>query len=78
MSGDAVVRSDQVMLIPDSEPDAEPTTHALKCAVCNHTSVCSEDFADPQAWVLAHALEFPSHRTFREVIVRSWRTRRLA
>ena len=76
MSGSSVIRSEQWTLTPDSEPDAEPTTHAIKCAVCNDTSVCSEDFADPQGWALAHSIENPSHRTFREVVVRSWRTGR--
>ncbi|NEA66290.1 hypothetical protein G3I56_27670 [Streptomyces sp. SID12488] len=59
---------------PDREPDAEPTTYALECAVCEESSEASEDFADGQAWVLKHCGKNPSHHTFRELITRPWRT----
>ena len=76
MTEGPVTGSETWTLAPDSEPDAAATTYAMKCSACQETSVCSEDFADPQGWVLAHSTQNPSHRTFHEVAVRSWRTGR--
>ncbi|MEV5958627.1 hypothetical protein AB0M11_33635 [Streptomyces sp. NPDC051987] len=40
------------------------------------TSPTSEDFAEPQDWVLRHCGQNPSHHTYREIIIRplrAWR-----
>nr|WP_237536393.1 hypothetical protein [Streptomyces sp. SID5785] len=60
-------------LEPDREPDAEPSTYAMQCAVCEETSTASVDFGEPQEWVLAHGAAHPSHHSYREVITRPWR-----
>jgi hypothetical protein len=60
-------------LQPDSEPDAEPVTYAMQCAVCGRTSPAGEDFAQAQSWTFRHAGRHPSHHTYREVITRPWR-----
>ncbi|MCX5419937.1 MULTISPECIES: hypothetical protein [unclassified Streptomyces] len=74
MSVRAVIRHETWTLEPDREPDAEPTTYAMKCAVCGESSEASVDFAEGQFWVLKHCGKNPSHHTFREVITRPWRT----
>lgn len=74
MSVRSVIRQETWTLTPDREPDAEPTTYAMECAVCEESSAASKDFADPQSWALAHSGRNPSHHTFRESIVRPWRT----
>ncbi|MGW0861333.1 DUF7848 domain-containing protein [Streptomyces sp. NPDC002611] len=61
-------------LSPDREPDAEPTTYAMQCAVDGETSPASEDPTEPQDWVLEHCGKNPSHHSFREIITRPWRT----
>ncbi|GGV29495.1 hypothetical protein GCM10010277_12330 [Streptomyces longisporoflavus] len=61
-------------LEPDREPDAEPTTYAMQCAVDGDTSPPSQDFAEPQEWVLKHCGKNPSHGTYREIITRPWRS----
>ncbi|MGD3112893.1 hypothetical protein [Streptomyces sp. YGL11-2] len=60
-------------LQPDQEPDAEPVTYSMQCAVCEEASTTSEDFADGQSWVFRHAGRNPSHLTYREIIIRPWR-----
>jgi len=70
----SVIRHETWTLTPDREPDAEPTTYAMACAVCGESSDACEDFADPQSWVLEHCGRNPSHHTFREIITRPWRT----
>jgi hypothetical protein len=54
MSARAVIRHETWALEPDREPDAEPVTHAMECAVCGESSGASEDFAEGQLWVLKH------------------------
>ncbi|MFD8213328.1 hypothetical protein ACFV2U_06265 [Streptomyces sp. NPDC059697] len=73
MTSRAVLTHKSWTLEPDSEPDAEPTTYAMECVVCGESSEASEDFAEPQSWVLAHGGRNPSHHTYREIITRPWR-----
>lgn len=75
MSGPrAIVRFQQWTLIPDREPDAEPLTYAMECAVCHERSDASGDWQPPQSWSLEHSGRNPSHHTYREIISRPWRT----
>jgi hypothetical protein len=74
----SVIRHETWTLTPDREPDAALTTYAMECAVCEESSAASEDFADPQNWVLEHCGQNPSHHTFQEIITRPWRTWRHA
>ncbi|WP_372408574.1 hypothetical protein [Streptomyces luteireticuli] len=60
-------------LQPDREPDAEPMTYAMQCAVCGEGSGPAEDFLDAQHWAFRHAGRNPSHHTYRELIERPWR-----
>ncbi|MDT0613508.1 DUF7848 domain-containing protein [Streptomyces lancefieldiae] len=73
MSTRAVVCHKQWTLQPDHEPDAEPTTYAMQCAVDGETSPPSEDFTASQNWVLEHCGQHPSHHTYRQIITRPWR-----
>ncbi|MER6231705.1 hypothetical protein ABT169_21520 [Streptomyces sp. NPDC001616] len=70
----AVVRSVTWTVAPDKEPDAEPTTYAMRCVVCSEESERSENWEAPQTWVLHHCGRNPSHHSFREIITRPWRT----
>ncbi|MFG2722585.1 hypothetical protein ACGFW5_30460 [Streptomyces sp. NPDC048416] len=70
----SVLRYENWALQPDREPDAEPVQYAMQCAVDEKTSPSSEDFAEPQEWVLRHCGQNPSHHTYREIITRPWRT----
>ena len=70
----AVLRYETWTLEPDHEPDAEPTTYAMQSAVDGETSPLSEDFVEPQNWVLRHCGQHPSRHTYREVITRPWRS----
>ena len=60
-------------LQPDHEPDAEPITYAMRCAVRSETSPPGTDFAERQNWVFAHGGRNPSHDTYREITIRPWR-----
>ncbi|MEU1675112.1 hypothetical protein ABZ752_24280 [Streptomyces roseifaciens] len=60
-------------LTPDLEPDAEPVTYAMQCAVCEERSEPAEDLTTAQTWTFRHAGRNPSHHTYREVITRPWR-----
>ncbi|WP_326697551.1 hypothetical protein OG909_09515 [Streptomyces sp. NBC_01754] len=70
----AIVRHVKWTLTPDREPDAEPTTYAMRCVVCGERSERSEDWEEPQEWALRHSGGNPSHHTYREIITRPWRT----
>ncbi|MFD5696836.1 MULTISPECIES: DUF7848 domain-containing protein [Streptomyces] len=70
----AVLRFETWTLEPDREPDAEPTAYAMQCVVDGETSPVSEDYAEPQMWVMEHCGRHPSHHTYRELITRPWRT----
>jgi hypothetical protein len=70
----AVLRYETWTLQPDREPDAEPITYAMQCAVCGQTSPASVEFGGPQEGVLTHSGRTPSHHTYREIITRPWRT----
>ncbi|MCZ0987621.1 hypothetical protein [Streptomyces diastatochromogenes] len=82
MSTRALVCHPEWTLQPYREPDAEPTTYAMQCAVCGAGSPPSVDFADPQNWVFEHDGRNPSHHTYRAArrqphirqgITRPWR-----
>ncbi|MGW5732941.1 MULTISPECIES: DUF7848 domain-containing protein [Streptomyces] len=72
----SVLRYETWTLQPDREPGTEPVLYAMQCAVDEETSPTSEDFAEPQDWVLRHCGQNPDHHTYREIITRPWRTRR--
>ncbi|GHF44001.1 hypothetical protein GCM10010218_26640 [Streptomyces mashuensis] len=73
MSIRTVFRYGTWTLQPDREPDAEPVTYAMQCAVCGAGSAPQEDAAGAQDWAFRHAGRNPSHHTYREVITRPWR-----
>ncbi|WP_456293803.1 hypothetical protein OG927_18205 [Streptomyces clavifer] len=73
MSPRAVVRHQQWTLQPDREPDAEPTSYAMQCAVCGDISPTGTEFTASRNWVFAHGGRNPTHHTYREVITRPWR-----
>lgn len=59
---------------PDHEPDAEPISHEMECAVCGERSGAADSWEKPQTWALEHSGRNPSHVTFREIIKRPWKT----
>ncbi|GAB3664526.1 DUF7848 domain-containing protein [Streptomyces sparsus] len=73
MSAHTVIRFATWKLAPDREPDAEPVTYAMQCAVCGARSEAVPDFADAQRWTFRHAGGNPEHHTYREVVTRPWR-----
>ncbi|WP_432248340.1 hypothetical protein ACRAR1_12020 [Streptomyces sanyensis] len=52
MTPRSVLRYETWTLQPDREPDAELVLYAMQCVVDGETSPTSEDFAEPQNWVL--------------------------
>ncbi|EST38829.1 hypothetical protein N566_05365 [Streptomycetaceae bacterium MP113-05] len=67
------MRFENWTLEPDREPDAEPVTFAMECAVCGERSPSGVDFGPIQDWTLRHVGRNPSHHTYRELIARPWR-----
>ncbi|MCX4736171.1 hypothetical protein [Streptomyces sp. NBC_01363] len=59
MSMPAVIGYVTWTLEPDREPDAEPTTYAMECAVCGRASDATEEFTDVQSWALKHCGQEP-------------------
>ncbi|MFF5014488.1 hypothetical protein [Streptomyces sp. NPDC001165] len=78
MSPHVILRHESWMLEPDREPDAEPTTYAMQCAVDGETLPISDDFLEPHIWVLERCGQHPSHHTYREIVTRPWHTWRHA
>lgn len=58
---------------PDTEPDAEPHTFTMRCAVCDATGPTSERPEDGGAWAAEHLKAQPEHFTYRETITRPHR-----
>jgi hypothetical protein len=73
----AVFRFEDVTLAPDREPDAEPITYAMQCAVCEEESAASEETEPVQDWVFQHAGAHPGHHSYREIITRPYRAVRI-
>ena len=69
----ATYRFREFLLVSDTEPDAEPLTYAMQCAVCEQTGDRSEDQADAQSWTTRHLKANPEHFTYRELITRPCR-----
>ena len=69
----SVLRFVRWTVTPDREPDAEPVTYAMRCAVCGQRSGVSVEFGPVQDWVMQHAARFRDHHSYREVITRPWR-----
>lgn len=62
-----------VKISPDLEPDAEPWTFAMQCAVCEEQSEAAEAFDPGQDWTLKHIAANPEHYSYREIITRPYR-----
>ncbi|MGP3991460.1 DUF7848 domain-containing protein [Streptomyces sp. 3N207] len=60
-------------LVPDTEPDAEPVTFTMQCAVCDQTASPHTSQSVPHNWVTRHLKENPEHLTYREIITRPYR-----
>jgi len=60
-------------IAPNEAPDAEPTTHAIQCAVCGEKSLAFEEIGPAQLWALKHAGRHQDHHTYRQIATRSWR-----
>lgn len=60
-------------LRPDEEPDAEPLTFAMQCAVCGRAGAPGPSSEHALSWVWAHLREAPDHLTYRERITRPYR-----
>lgn len=58
---------------PDVEPDAEPWSYAMQCAVCDESSPAGEDVIDTQQWAAEHLKDNPEHYTYREHVSRPYR-----
>ncbi|MBO8192757.1 hypothetical protein ITI46_13925 [Streptomyces oryzae] len=69
----AIFRLREFRLVPDAEPDAEPVTFTMQCAVCEQTSGSHTTQSVSQKWVVRHLKESPEHLTYREMITRPYR-----
>jgi RimJ/RimL family protein N-acetyltransferase len=70
-----VLRFETWTISRHTEPDAEPTTHAIQCAACGEKSLVFDELAPAQLWALKHAGLNPTHRAYREIIARPWQAR---
>jgi hypothetical protein len=69
-----VLRFTRWRVAPDREPDAEPLTYAIQCAVCGKRSAAGVETGPAQDWVLRHAARTRHHHhSYREIITRPWR-----
>ena len=60
-------------IVRDAEPDAEPHSYALECAVCADTGLRSDDPGTAHEWIPAHLRAHPEHLTYREHVTRPYR-----
>ena len=69
----AVYRLREYTVTRDEEPDAEPHSYAMECAVCSETGPPSTDADAAHRWVPAHLRARPEHLTYREHVTRPYR-----
>ncbi|WP_431041409.1 hypothetical protein ACQUSR_05585 [Streptomyces sp. P1-3] len=62
----------EYLITSDTEPDAEPYTYAMTCAVCEEMGPRSEEMADAHEWAERHLKANPEHLTYREHITRPY------
>lgn len=60
-------------LVPDREPDAEPTATAAQCCVCEQQSAFAEDPELAASWALDHLHRSREHFTYRVLTRRAVR-----
>lgn len=68
-----VYRLREYTVVRDQEPDAQPHTYALQCAVCAEGGPPCTDAHKAHAWVLIHLRARPRHLTYRELVTRPYR-----
>lgn len=69
----ATYRHRAFRISPDHEPDAEPWTFTMQCAVCDASSPTGEDVGPAQDWATQHLKTKPEHLSYRETITRPYR-----
>lgn len=69
----AIYRFEEFTVTPDQEPDAEPLTFRLQCAVCEESGPEENTTEDASAWALIHLKGNREHFTYREHITRPYR-----
>ncbi|WP_323375756.1 DUF7848 domain-containing protein [Streptomyces alkaliterrae] len=69
----AVYRFREYRVEPDTEPDAEPVTFTMSCAVCEASGPTESDTSSAARWIPAHLKQEPEHLTYREHITRPYR-----
>lgn len=79
----SVLRYVDWTISPDTSEGAPSIIFEMECTSCSTVdapddagsrSPASEDFAEVQAWALRHSGRHPTHRGFREIVHRFWRT----
>ncbi|WP_445330489.1 DUF7848 domain-containing protein [Streptomyces sp. GSL17-111] len=60
-------------MAPHLSPGEPEMLHELECSSCLASSGTEADFEAARAWAFSHTGGHPSHRTYREVVVRLWR-----
>lgn len=58
---------------PDREPDAEPLTFTMRCAVCGVTGPATLAAQRSADWIAEHLKSRPQHLTYRETVTRPYR-----
>ncbi|CAL9417561.1 MULTISPECIES: DUF7848 domain-containing protein [Streptomyces] len=69
----ATYRFREFRLVPDAEPDAEPVSFTMQCAVCGRTAAPHTSRSVPRSWATRHLRRNPEHFTFREIVTRPYR-----
>jgi hypothetical protein len=68
-----VYRFQGFTLIPDEEPDAEPTEFAYQCAVCNAIGPIEKDRDQIWRWTFDHLKANSEHYTYRKILILPYR-----
>ncbi|MBB1246125.1 hypothetical protein GL263_21580 [Streptomyces durbertensis] len=69
----AVYRFREYRVEADGEPDAEPVTFTMSCAVCGASGPAEADTSTAARWIPVHLKQEPEHLTYREQITRPYR-----
>lgn len=68
----SVFRYVRLTMRPEIAPEAPEMVHELECTACGAGSGGQEVFETTRDWAFAHTGGNPSHRGYREIVMRFW------
>ncbi|MEU6082528.1 hypothetical protein [Streptomyces sp. NPDC047108] len=60
-------------MVREPAPEAPSVVFEMECTTCGHASGPAEERTAVEEWAVRHAVGYPAHSGFREIVHRFWR-----